>query len=117
MPVIAFQGTADRVDPYAGNGQKYWTYSVPDAAKRWSAHDGCAAQPITSEPGAGADLTTYAGCRGGAQVQLYALTGEGHEWPGGPQLAKRITNVLGPQTNAVDANSLMWSFFAAHPLP
>ena len=34
VPVIAFHGTADPVDPYNGNGQAYWTYSVPQAARR-----------------------------------------------------------------------------------
>ena len=29
VPVVSFHGTADPVDPYNGNGQKYWTYSVP----------------------------------------------------------------------------------------
>jgi polyhydroxybutyrate depolymerase len=32
VPVVAFHGTADPVDPYAGHGQRYWTYSVPEAA-------------------------------------------------------------------------------------
>jgi poly(3-hydroxybutyrate) depolymerase len=28
-----------------------------------------------------------------------------------------ITKALGPQSDAVDANSTMWAFFRAHPLP
>ena len=32
VPVISFHGTADPVDPFAGHGQAYWTYSVPVAA-------------------------------------------------------------------------------------
>jgi polyhydroxybutyrate depolymerase len=35
VPVIAFHGTADPIDPYNGHGQVYWTYSVPVAAQRW----------------------------------------------------------------------------------
>jgi hypothetical protein len=27
-----------------------------------------------------------------------------------------ITSVLGPQSDAVSANALMWAFFRAHPL-
>jgi poly(3-hydroxybutyrate) depolymerase len=50
-------------------------------------------------------------------VALYTLLGEGHEWPGGPHLPRRVTRVLGPQSNAVDADAAMWAFFAAHPLP
>jgi len=117
VPVIAFHGTADPVDPYNGNGQPYWTYSVPVAAQRWAAHDGCAPTPTTTKPNAGATLTAYGGCRGGAAVELYTLAGEGHEWPGGPHMPRAITRALGPQTTAVNANDAMWAFFVAHPLP
>lgn len=117
VPVLTFHGTADPVDPYGGNGQKYWTYSVPVAAQRWAAHDGCNATPVQTEPATGAELTTYTGCAGGAAVSLYTIVGEGHEWPGGPTLPAIDTDVLGPQSNAVSAASLMWQFFSAHSLP
>jgi len=117
MPVISFHGTADPVDPYNGKGQAYWTYSVPVAAQRWAVHDGCAASPVFTDQPAGAQFTEFTGCGGGAEVILCTLTGEGHEWPGGPALPPRDTDVLGPQTNAVDANATMWQFFTAHPLP
>ena len=35
---------------------------------------------------------------------------------GGPTLPPALTTVLGPQTNAVNADSSIWRFFAAHPL-
>ena len=111
-----FGGGAVRA-PYNGEGQAYWTYSVPVAAQRWAAHDGCAASPVFTDQPAGAQCTEFTGCEGGAEVILCTLTGEGHEWPGGPALPLRDTDVLGPQTNAVDANATMWQFFTAHPLP
>jgi polyhydroxybutyrate depolymerase len=117
VPVIAFHGSADPVDPYNGDGQAYWTYSVPRAAQYWSQQDGCSTAAVTSQPAPDVTLTSYGGCRQGAVVELYTLAGEGHEWPGGPKLPKAVTDVLGPQTNAVDANSVMWAFFAAHTLP
>ncbi len=113
VPVVAFHGTADPIDPYNGNGEAYWTYSVPTAAQRWAAHDGCASTPQTTS-GTGFTLTVYAPCPGGASVELYSLIGEGHEWPGGPPLPAGITKVLGPQSDAVNANAVMWAFFAAH---
>jgi polyhydroxybutyrate depolymerase len=116
VPILAFHGTADPVDPYDGHGQAYWTYSVQQAASAWASQDGCAPSPSTQR-GNGFTLTTYAGCANGAAVALYSVTGEGHEWPGGPSLARAVTRSLGPQSNAVDANAVMWSFFAAHPLP
>ena len=115
VPVIAFHGTADLIDPFDGHGAAYWTYSVPVAAQWWARHDHCAPAAAVSS-GRGYRLTRYAGCTGGAAVELYAITGEGHEWPGGPHMPSVITNVLGPQSNAVHANKLMWAFFAAHPM-
>ena len=117
MPVVAFHGTADPVDPYTGNGQQYWTYSVPVAAGRWAVHNGCARSAANTRPAAGVPLTTYAPCSDGSEVQLYSIVGEGHEWPGGPHLPRSITRALGPQSSAISANDIMWSFFEAHPLP
>ena len=115
VPVIAFHGTADTIDPFDGFGYGSWTYSVPAAAQMWAGHDHCAASPRTTA-GRGYRLTRYTACSGGTQVELYALTGEGHEWPGGPVMPKVITSVLGPQSDAGSANALMWDFFRAHPL-
>jgi polyhydroxybutyrate depolymerase len=115
VPVIAFHGTADMIDPFNGSGSGYWTYSVPAAAHMWAGHDQCAAS-VQATAGHGYRLTRYSGCAGGTQVELYALAGEGHEWPDGPKMPKAITSVLGPQSDAVSANALMWAFFRAHPL-
>jgi polyhydroxybutyrate depolymerase len=115
VPVIAFHGTADLIDPFDGGGLGYWTYSVPTAAHLWASHNHCAASP-QSTSGPGYRLTRYTGCSGGTEVELYAITGEGHEWPDGPAMPSAITSVLGPQSDAVDANALMWAFFRAHPL-
>jgi polyhydroxybutyrate depolymerase len=117
VPVVAFHGTADPVDPYDGHGLKYWTYSVPVAAARWAVHDHCRVHSIVTSAAVGVSLTSYEGCRGGAVVDLYTITGEGHEWPGGPTLRPRLTRVLGPQTTAISADQVMWRFFVAHPLP
>lgn len=48
VPVIAFHGTADPVDPYDGHGQPYWTYSVPQAARDWARQNGCNGVAATS---------------------------------------------------------------------
>jgi polyhydroxybutyrate depolymerase len=117
VPVISFHGLLDPVDPYRGNGQAYWTYSVPVAAQRWAAHNRCVPTPASSRPDPGATLTAYGGCAGGAAVELYTLAFEGHEWPGGPKLPRAVTRVLGPQSTAIDANAVMWKFFSEHPMP
>ncbi len=116
VPVMAFHGTADPVDPYDGNGQAYWTYSVPTAAQRWGAFEGCASAPAVTQPASSLRLTSYTGCKSGASVSLYTIVGEGHEWPGGPHLGKGYTAILGAQSNAINANNAMWQFFSSHPL-
>jgi polyhydroxybutyrate depolymerase len=116
VPVISFHGSADHVDPFNGNGQEYWTYSVTTAAKDWSTQDHCASV-AHSAPVNGVKVTTYSTCSNGAEVELYEIVGEGHEWPGGPTLPSTLTSLLGPQSSLVNANNLMWSFFTAHQLP
>jgi polyhydroxybutyrate depolymerase len=115
VPIIAFHGSADPVDPFAGNGQGYWTYSVTTAAKDWAKQDGCSKSAKVSKS-ATVVFSSYGQCKKGTQVELYEIIGEGHEWPGGPTMPSSITSLLGPQSNAVVANSLIWSFFAAHQL-
>jgi polyhydroxybutyrate depolymerase len=117
VPVVAFHGTSDPVDPFTGDGEAYWTYSVPEAASLWSRQDECSTHTTAPFVTLDVTLTTYGRCRGGADVQLYAISGEGHEWPGGPKVPASLSAVLGPQSNAIDANSTMWTFFKAHPLP
>jgi polyhydroxybutyrate depolymerase len=116
VAILAFHGTADPVDPYEGHGQAYWTYSVPQAAATWAQQDGCSKTPAISKLDQIVTLTGYSHCRSGVAVELYSIAGEGHEWPGGPPLPRSLTNVLGPQTTAINANTVMWAFFEAHPL-
>jgi polyhydroxybutyrate depolymerase len=115
VPIISFHGSADAVDPFDGKGEAYWSYSVSTAAKDWATQDHCASKPTVTKS-TGLVLSTYGGCKGGAEVELYEVIGEGHEWPGGPTLPASYIDVLGPQSNAVNANNVMWSFFEAHQL-
>ncbi len=117
VPVVAFHGTADPVDPYGGDGQAYWTYSVSEAAHRWAQHDGCLTPPATTTPAPTVQLTTYTPCSTTGVVELYTLQGAGHTWPGGPPVSKQLRRLLGPASNAIDANTTMWTFFQQHPLP
>ena len=116
VSIVSFHGTADPVDPYAGHGQSYWTYSVPAALSGWSKRDGCSAHAVT-QPAKTVTLTRYTGCRDGAVVELSTIAGEGHEWPGGPRLPRAYTAFLGPQSSAVDANEAIWRVFEAARRP
>jgi polyhydroxybutyrate depolymerase len=116
VPVISFHGSADPVDPFNGHGESYWTYSVPAAAEDWARQDGCHTKPTVSKSIPDVVVSAYGRCRTGAEVELYEVLGEGHEWPGGPTIPAIDAALLGPQSNAIDANTLLWSFFSAHRL-
>lgn len=116
VPILAIHGTADPIDPYEGHGEAYWTYSVPTSAHDWATQDRCAQTATVSHPANGVTLTQYGRCEASAIVEFYTISGEGHEWPGGPKLPRTLTAVLGPQSNAIDANTVIWSFFSAHPM-
>ncbi len=103
VPVLGVHGSADTQNPYDGHGQAYWTYGIPEAARRWAVHNGCPASPTVSTV-PGATLTAYSRCSGTASVELYTLAGKGHRWPGA-------------RPGDFAANEAIWSFFTAHPLP
>jgi polyhydroxybutyrate depolymerase len=116
VPIISFHGSDDQVDPFAGNGEAYWTYSVSTAAKDWAKQDKCKSKAATSTPATGVTEFSYGGCKSGSAVELYEVGGEGHEWPGGPTMPASLVAELGPQSSAINADKLMWAFFQAHPL-
>jgi polyhydroxybutyrate depolymerase len=86
LSVIAFHGVADRTAPYYGRSGKEWRYSVPSALREWAALNRCAPVANRYQVGRHVVLTDYPGCaaRDGVptKVQLYAIRGGGHRWPG-----------------------------------
>ncbi|MEO8179409.1 MAG: PHB depolymerase family esterase [Deltaproteobacteria bacterium] len=112
MPILAFHGTADDTNPYAGGGRPYWGTGVEPAVSGWAEHNHC---PTRSErPLAPSTLAiSYGGAGCGAEVALVRLDGFGHSWP------DRIGTALagGNETADMTANQTFWSFFQRHPLP
>ncbi len=115
VPMLAFHGTADPINPYGGSTNPIWTYSVPQAASLWGHQDQC--KTTTRSSGVGFQFVRYSDCRNRAEVELYSMVGEGHEWPGGPVQSQATLNMHGPQTNALNANELIWSFFRNYSMP
>jgi polyhydroxybutyrate depolymerase len=116
VPMIAFHGTADPEVPY--NGGSSWLSSIafpstPNWAANWARRNGCGADPIESTVAADVTRRAYTNCTDDAAVVLYTVEGGGHTWPGGTPLPKWF---VGRTTRSIDATSLMWSFFSAHPL-
>jgi len=111
VSVIVFHGTADHLVPFEGGstpfqiGSKRSDTPVVDTVAFWVKQDGCVEGPNHDET---PELHTdkYAGCKGGTAVELYAIQGGHHMWPG-----LRISG------NSVPATDLIWSFFSQHPKP
>lgn len=77
---------------------------VLQQTKRWQAPDGSTHT---------AERLAYQACPKNGQVVLWRLTGAGHVWPGAESYLSRV---LGPATQVIDANQVMWKFFnSPHP--
>ena len=75
-----------------------------------------AGQPTAGRAGAHVARQRWMGCRAGVAVELYAVEGGGHTWPGGPDLSTTAAFArLGATTQEVSATALMLAFFRAHP--
>jgi polyhydroxybutyrate depolymerase len=102
VPVLTFHGTADTVNPYAGNDEPRWGYSVKSALGRWAKLNRCRLGPTTKLFAPRVSIIKYRKCQGGGDVQLYEIDGGGHSWPG---------------DGTIDATGAMLEFFSEHPLP
>ncbi len=87
---------------------------VEQVVDGWRAVDRCSTPEVTSEPPV---HTSASSCADGRAVTLVTIDGAGHQWPG--STGSRAGELLGadPPSQALDATSLIWQFFEAHPLP
>ena len=127
IAVVAIHGTQDSNVPWEGGylsperrGQKGGrVLSVPQTMALWARHNGCGLSPrIQLLPNAQPDDSVrvrreiYPTARNartrvtGAEVELYAVVGGGHGWPGAP--AKRGE----PPVRDIDASQVVWEFFS-----
>ena len=115
VSVLVIHGRADRNLPFDGGiGERAISgvrevASVGSAIDFWRRHDGCAEEPTSEQSGA-LQRTRYAPCSGGSEVELVAIEGGGHSWPGGERLAR----FLDPPSAALHATDEIWRFFSRH---
>ena len=138
VPVIAFHGTADQFVTYDGSlGPAAAKLPAPDGSGRtlgeigavdpsvkgptipeitadWAQRNGCGTTPTESVVTVDVTLLSFP-CPPGADVELYRVTDGGHAWPGS-KLSMAVANVVGKTTDTIDADTLIWDFFVAHPL-
>jgi len=113
VSVIAFHGTDDKLVPFEGGPVgDLRAPPVEDSLQQWAEHDECTSGPQDERVSDHVRLRRYDDCAGGATVELYAVEGGGHTWPGAT-----IDVPLGATTHEISATDLMWAFFEAHPKP
>jgi polyhydroxybutyrate depolymerase len=102
VPILAFHGTADRINPYNGSGTARWNESVPEAARMWAAANGAAPLPTTVALTPHVTQTSYGSPGAPNETVLLTVKGGGHTWPGSP-LGLVMWLLLGKTTTEVDA--------------
>jgi polyhydroxybutyrate depolymerase len=109
VPVIAFHGTADPVCSYNGGWSKLVgaTFpSVPGFMANWFRRNQCGPNPIESAVAADVTRLQYTNCADDADVVLYTVKGEGHQWPGGTRVAAEW--LIGRYSRSIDVTRQMW---------
>ena len=112
MPVLTFHGQQDVVNPYTGNGDLRWGYTVPVALQTWARIDGCRRGPNATPVSENVTRLAYTHCRDHVSVELYRVANGGHTWPGsnGPPHGPGLV------TREIDASRLIWDFFERYRL-
>jgi polyhydroxybutyrate depolymerase len=115
VPVLAFHGLADPVNPYDGDpdaSPAYWTHGIPEAVDRWRGWLGCSGSVETGD-GEGVTRLDVSACDGRPALRLYTLEAAGHTWPGSPFAFPDYT---GAPDASLDATALTLEWFALHPV-
>lgn len=121
VSVLAINGTADRLAPWAGGWVAGKKLSVPESIQFWVSHNKCSPTPVITElpdtdpaDGTRIRLETYGNGREGTEVILCVVEGGGHTWPGGLQYLPEAT--IGKTSKDINACDLIWDFFKRHSL-
>jgi len=106
VPVLAFHGQQDHVNPYLGNADLRWGYSVPVGIQTWARLDGCQRGPQASPISENVSRLTYTDCRDNVTVGLYRIANGTHAWPAPTELPDGHG-----VAHEINASRIMWAFF------
>ncbi|OGI44382.1 MAG: hypothetical protein A2150_06050 [Candidatus Muproteobacteria bacterium RBG_16_64_11] len=128
LAVLFMNGVRDPLVPWQGGEIRFGrknigtVLSVAESVRFWVTHNRCAVTPVvTDEPdrdprdGTRVRRESYASCRDGSEVLLYAIEGGGHTWPGGYQY--RPERVIGKGSRDLDGAEVIWNFFKRQAKP
>jgi len=116
--LLLIWGTADPLNPIAGGevkraGQSYMRPSAAQTLRAWGTALGCSERESLAMLAPGIEEYRLEGCPAGREAKLVTIAGLGHQWPGGETYVRMIA---GPGSNALDATTFIWGFFATHRL-
>lgn len=114
VPILAFHGTADRINPYLGGNTPRWDESVEESARHWAGANRLPEQPQVLEVSPTLTRTTYGAEGEPGEVTLFTSKGAGHTWPGGHAGLLLLRLFLGRTSREIDATSRIWDFDRAH---
>jgi len=123
VSVLAINGDADPFIPIQGGecckrGDGGRLLSTKDSLNFFVKKNGCSGTPVREmlpapvDDGTTLERHTYPACGYHTDVVWYVIHGGGHAWPPKPPQAPRIS---GPSSKNIDATSVIWQFFKAHP--
>lgn len=112
--IIYFHGTADTTVPFSGAETVIGKLPpVNDTMSKWATRGRCPSAGATTTADDDVHHFAWRGCRGGTDVDIYAVVGGVHGWPGGgPMSPGRSSHTA---ESPIDATALMWTFFQEHP--
>ncbi|MFI5427275.1 hypothetical protein [Aeromicrobium sp. UC242_57] len=112
--IIYFHGTADTTVPFGGAETVIGPLPpVNDTMANWAMHDRCPAAEAVTKADDDVHYFAWANCKAGTSVDIYAVVGGVHGWPGGGPMSPGRTSRT--KDSPVNATKLMWEFFDQHP--
>jgi len=122
IPVLLMAGTEDALVPYDGGQVRFRetrlgeVLSVPEAARFFAAHNGCAPEPeVEALPDRAPDDGTRILVErypGSAEVVVYQVVGGGHTWSGAGGVFQDVVPVVGRESEELATHEVLWDFFA-----
>lgn len=124
LPVLVINGTDDPLVPYDGGEIRIGrlsrdeVLSTDDTINFWLTANQCFTEPFSTivyddRPldNTRARYVRYEGCADGVLVELYAIEGGGHTFPGGRQYLP--PGVIGRTSREIDAAEVIWNFLSS----
>jgi polyhydroxybutyrate depolymerase len=112
--IIYFHGMADTTVPFGGADTVIGRLPpVNQTMSQWATRGRCPASGAFTTADDSVHHFAWRSCKGGTDVDIYAVVGGVHGWPGGgPMSPGRASRT---EDSPVDATALLWRFFQRHP--